>query len=548
MSTPPPPPPSTQVDHTSYTRKTRAYEPDAPELEGKRITRARLTELERIPAEVRDIHRSLGQLLPERTFDPSFLDEVRRTLTEDTGMEVDLWLDSVRVHPLTQLRSLVPGATFLAVIGLEPLPHKVVLEIDLRFVYAVVDRLLGGRGAAVDVHRPLTDIEQGVFSFLLLKILQAFHHQMTHADQVAIRLEDMRNDLRSCADILRREGHWLAASWKMNVDLDVSFARAFVPVSLARHFGGPVAPEDSAVLSRHHDRVRSHLGRLGGLTFTGRVEAGHIDFSPEEVEALDPGDIVVLEETGLGFDENGVPAGTAVLRFGEGRRGLLHGVAGPVEGQRVFQIERYERFDQPPTHDPQEVHGTESHPEEVMAEYEHHPDQEAYEEGNDGQPHPSEVQDEDWGLDSEDAGGGDGYEDYGSEDYSVEEGGYAEEGYTDQGHAEGGEQEYAEEGYEGGEQGYAEDGEAYAEGDNLAEMEPLLGDMPVAVVVELGRVELTAEEIVCLRPGQLLELGRSPTDPVDLVVNGRLLAKGELVEIEGQLGVRIASLAKDPTP
>lgn len=38
----------------------------------------------------------------------------------------------------------------------------------------------------------------------------------------------------------------------------------------------------------------------------------------------------------------------------------------------------------------------------------------------------------------------------------------------------------------------------------------------------------------------------STTDPVDLVVNGRLLARGELVEIEGQLGVRIASLAKDP--
>ena len=43
-----------------------------------------------------------------------------------------------------------------------------------------------------------------------------------------------------------------------------------------------------------------------------------------------------------------------------------------------------------------------------------------------------------------------------------------------------------------------------------------------------------------------MELGRSPAEPVDLVVNGRLLAKGELVEIEGALGVKILSLVKDP--
>ncbi|MEL6187305.1 MAG: type III secretion system cytoplasmic ring protein SctQ [Myxococcota bacterium] len=542
MSSPPPLPPSTRADHSAYTRKTRAWEPDAPELEGKRIERARLTELERIPAEVRDIHRALGRMLPERTFAAGFLDEVRKILRGHIQLDVDLWLDSVRVLPRTQLRGLIPGATFIAVVGLEPRPEKVLLEIDLRFVYAVVDRLLGGRGAAVDVHRPLSDIEQGVFSFLLLKVLALFQGQMAHSDETALRLEDMRNDLKSCADILRREDHWMVTSWKMNVDLDVSFVRALAPVSLARHFGGPPAPEDAMITARHHERIRQNLHRLGGATFTGRVEAGRLEFSPEELEALDPGDIVVLEDSGLGFDEDGVPAGTATLRFGPGRRGTLHGVAGPVEGRRVFQIERYERITTPSTHDPREVHGVESNPEEVMAEYEHHPESEAFEEGDDGRPFRSEILDEDWGLDDEDASGGSGYEDYGSEDYEpVEEEGqnyeeapaYADSGaeYVEEGPAEG----YAEEGYE-----------PAPEGDNLAEMEPLLGDMPVPVVVELGRVELTAEEVVCLRPGQLLDLGRSPTDPVDLVVNGRLLARGELVEIEGQLGVRIASLAKDP--
>ena len=47
-----------------------------------------------------------------------------------------------------------------------------------------------------------------------------------------------------------------------------------------------------------------------------------------------------------------------------------------------------------------------------------------------------------------------------------------------------------------------------------------------------------------LRPGQVIELSRSPGEPVDLVVAGKRIGKGELVEIDGELGVRILSLAR----
>lgn len=549
MGTPSPPPARSDtglpravtgvgLDYTAYTRKTRAFEPDAPELRNKRIERTRLTELERIPAEVRDIHRALARALPEQVFEPTFLHEIRALVQSTTDMDCDLWLDSVRVLPRSQLRTLIPGTTFLTVVGLEPTADKVLVELDLRFVYAVVDRLLGGRGSAVDVHRPLTDIEQGVFSFLLLKVLALFQRDMERVEQVAVRLEDMRNEIRACADILRREDHWLVASWKMNFDLDVSFIRALVPVSLARRLSAPSAPPDSAVAARRLDLVRRRLGRLGQTRWRARVVSGYIDFSPSELGALDPGDIIVLDHTGLALDEDGAVAGHAWLEIGRGRRGRLAGVVGPVEGQRVFQIERLELTHAPDAHDPETIHGTESNPEDVMAEYEHHP--EPTEEADDGRLHPSEIIEEDWGLDDENGGGGPGYGDEGYAPY--EEGEYTEgePGYG--GDPEG----YQEGGYDGQEGGHdVEDGYVEEEvdlGDNLAEMEPLLGDMPVHVVVELGRVELTADEVISLRPGQLIELGRAPTDPVDLVVDGRVLAKGELVEIEGQLGVRIQSL------
>ena len=120
--------------------------------------------------------------------------------------------------------------------------------------------------------------------------------------------------------------------------------------------------------------------------------------------------------------------------------------------------------------------------------------------------------------------------------------------------------EYAEASYDAGQSGYPE--QEYADPNAAAvaadevriqdpsdavDAEALLGEVPVNVVVELGRVQLTADEVIRLGTGHIIELGRSPAEPVDLVVNGRLLAKGELVEIEGTLGVKILSLVKDPS-
>jgi flagellar motor switch protein FliM len=70
----------------------------------------------------------------------------------------------------------------------------------------------------------------------------------------------------------------------------------------------------------------------------------------------------------------------------------------------------------------------------------------------------------------------------------------------------------------------------------------LLKDVPLQIAVELGRVPVTAEDVVNIHVGQVLELNKAPGEPVDLSVHGKVVARGELVEVEGQVGVRILSL------
>lgn len=63
--------------------------------------------------------------------------------------------------------------------------------------------------------------------------------------------------------------------------------------------------------------------------------------------------------------------------------------------------------------------------------------------------------------------------------------------------------------------------------------------IPLTVVFEVGRMSVTAQELMDMKPGNVLEIDADPTRGVDLIVNNRLVGKGELVTIGDALGVRL---------
>jgi type III secretion system YscQ/HrcQ family protein len=64
-------------------------------------------------------------------------------------------------------------------------------------------------------------------------------------------------------------------------------------------------------------------------------------------------------------------------------------------------------------------------------------------------------------------------------------------------------------------------------------------EIPVTLTVELGRVNLTLTRLADLQPGDVIELGRHSREPVELTSGGRLIARGELIQIDTELGVRV---------
>ncbi|MBS4168170.1 type III secretion system cytoplasmic ring protein SctQ [Parachlamydia sp. AcF125] len=71
---------------------------------------------------------------------------------------------------------------------------------------------------------------------------------------------------------------------------------------------------------------------------------------------------------------------------------------------------------------------------------------------------------------------------------------------------------------------------------------PSIDDIPVVVTAEVGRIQMTVKKLVELQPGNLLELNVHPEDGIDLVVNGKRVARGELLTIGEALGVRVLEI------
>jgi flagellar motor switch protein FliN/FliY len=74
-----------------------------------------------------------------------------------------------------------------------------------------------------------------------------------------------------------------------------------------------------------------------------------------------------------------------------------------------------------------------------------------------------------------------------------------------------------------------------------AELERLF-DVPVELTVEIGRTQMTIRETLALGPGSIVTLDKLAGEPVDLLVNGKPSARGEVVVVDEEFGLRVTEV------
>lgn len=67
-------------------------------------------------------------------------------------------------------------------------------------------------------------------------------------------------------------------------------------------------------------------------------------------------------------------------------------------------------------------------------------------------------------------------------------------------------------------------------------------DVPVNVTVQLGTCQISMREVLQLNPGSVVQLDKLADSPVDLLVNDKLVARGEVVVIDNRFGIKITEM------
>ena len=70
----------------------------------------------------------------------------------------------------------------------------------------------------------------------------------------------------------------------------------------------------------------------------------------------------------------------------------------------------------------------------------------------------------------------------------------------------------------------------------------LLAGVSLRVSVEVGSTSMTLAELLALSEGSVIELDRAATDMLDIYANGTLIAKGEIVSVDGRYGIQVAEV------
>jgi type III secretion system YscQ/HrcQ family protein len=493
----------------------------------KKLRKFRWSDLRRLSRVQARVVNMLLAHFPQTPFERGFKERLRDALEPILHADLDFWLDDVSVVERGELGRIVAEPACLAIVGLVPRSEKILLEVDLPSAQHAIDKLLGGDAGDVDAQRALSEIEDGVFSFVLLKALSVVHETFGGERQIAMKLEALYGSLDAVSGHIAADERFVALSFKVFIDQRVGVARLFLPATLVESDFAPGWPDEGPARDRLLASYAARKGMVRLLRAPLVIEVGRLSLPMADIDNLEADDIVLVEQTDARLvrtgdeDDDAAPVltGQVMARVGAGAHGTLLGPIG-VGANGCYEVTIDTIV---PSGEPRAM-GVLFPPDS-----DGYVDEENAMEESRRLPSRAPIADEPAHAARLRAAAA-----------RAAVAGAAPAAPLARAPADE-ERDAAVERSDG----YGDDDDGGGgEPPPSAEAAALLDDVTVAMVVELGRVMVSAADVMGLRPGQVIELSRQPGEAVDLVVDGKRIGKGELVEIDGELGVRILSLSR----
>lgn len=270
-----------------------------------------------------------------------FADELGRAIKILINRELGLPFSFRRerlttVNPAEKVRSFSRQGVYL-LFGLSPVEQKGILDLDPLIAQMAIDKLLGGKGEPRSMVRSLTEIEEGVLSYLFLKIFALIFDRCGKSARVHFRMDRFCSSPEELLDVFRGVEKVepvqpvVYASFHLSLGERAGYARLMLPLPL----------EQEVSLEKDLVYYGARLANLGFLPVTVWTELGRTLLKVGEINALEAGDVIVLDKTQARV-EGGRLAGDLPVRFGAGEKGSIRGAIVPDLAQLKVRLDGLE--------------------------------------------------------------------------------------------------------------------------------------------------------------------------------------------------------------
>jgi flagellar motor switch protein FliM len=292
--------------------------------------------LSRFSGDVARLINDLIRFLPLSTRTAALHQSLEDVVTQELGHPFSFQMRRMTVEETEGFvqQGLTKQGLFM-VIGLTPYTEKAIIEVDLMLADAIIDRLLGGEGDISPGPRSLTEIEQGVFSYLLLKVLAHIYQKCGNSSRVHFRFEDFRFSNDDLVPILGKEPRLAVLTLEARIGSQSGFCRLIFPVGFVRHaFSKPISELADADQMEYSRRI----SQMGFVRTDLTAEVGRTVVREKELKGLKRGDVVLLDESRARWDGKSL-SGTLSIRVGQKESAVLEGRIVPDDRRLKVSVE-----------------------------------------------------------------------------------------------------------------------------------------------------------------------------------------------------------------
>ena len=274
------------------------------------------------------LHRFFPSDLPKKLGEA-----VTALLSQELGAACSVELEKLTSSEVTPYVQTLTKQGVVIVLGLASHEERGFCEIDLFFAHALIDRLLGGEGEPLKTLRPLTEIEQGVFSYLVLKILSVLYDLCGESPRAHFRLQEFCSSPQEVTRFIAPQSRLMILYWKVQVGMLTGSVRLVFPAAFIQKNFSP--PLETSILEA--SSFAKSLQALGFIRTRLWADAGRSSVRQSELAGLKEGDVVLLDQAEVSLHDGKV-VGHVNLRVGTGENSSFHGKILDDEGGR-FRVQ-----------------------------------------------------------------------------------------------------------------------------------------------------------------------------------------------------------------